>query len=248
MWSVCRRRRLASQASRMWRADSRDGLGQRSGPAKTLVGGTPFSPRPPPPGEPATDYRLGLAAAVQIGRVEEVHARFERVVHDGEAVGLVRLGAEVHRPEAQRAHPQAGSPECSVLHDTLLLAERPGPGGPTQADLRTVGDAEPRPLRRELGWSARAADQPWPVRADRSGLDIGGEKARPGEEGDELDREYLLGRRRQLLLAPPAVAGHDPALELGLPRIVDREPVHANHEEGVVLFEVLADQVEGRVL
>ncbi len=123
-------------------------------PVEDLGGEHDLLPPLPALGEPATDDRLGLAAAVDVGRVEEVDALFERRVHDGEAVGLVGPRAEVHRAEAQRAHPQAGSPECSVLHDTLLWLNGRTPCGPTEADAgrpthrrRPGGEAAPPPTR-----------------------------------------------------------------------------------------------------
>src|SRR5204863_2921426 len=77
------------------------------------------------PGEPAPDDRLGEAAAVavDVGGVEEVDAEVEGSVHD--PVTLVLLGlraasgllhAEVHGAEAERADPEAGTAEQSVVH------------------------------------------------------------------------------------------------------------------------------------
>ena len=48
MWSVCIRRRLSSQAMRMWRADKRPSLGQSDIAPNSFVARTTFSRRPPP--------------------------------------------------------------------------------------------------------------------------------------------------------------------------------------------------------
>src|ERR1700728_4607508 len=102
MWSVWRRRRLASQASRMCRADSLESLGQ-------LPATSPYTSL----GEPAAQDLLGLASSVAVGRVEEVDPFLERPVHDGEAVGFICLRTEVHRAETQRADEEPGSSEMA---------------------------------------------------------------------------------------------------------------------------------------
>ena len=124
MWSVCSRRRLASHASRMWRAESLRVVRPLAGdvavhlrrehdllaPAAALR-------------EPAADDLLGLAAAVAVGGVEEVDPALEGAVHDREAVGLARLRPEVHRAEAQRAHEQASTSEMAVVHGGTLCPD-----------------------------------------------------------------------------------------------------------------------------
>src|SRR5690606_34925296 len=66
-------------------------------------------------GEPAADDLLGASGvagpAVDVGGVEEVDAQFQRAVHDGEAVGLAGLGAEVHGAQADRADEHAAAAE-----------------------------------------------------------------------------------------------------------------------------------------
>ena len=66
--------------------------------------------------EPPADDLLGLGAAVDVGGVEEVHARLERRVHQLVARRLVGVGAEVHRAEAQGADAEAGAAEEAVIH------------------------------------------------------------------------------------------------------------------------------------
>src|SRR5439155_8073029 len=69
--------------------------------------------------QPAADDLLGhtLAAlpAVDVGGIEEVEAELERPVHDREALALRRLGAEVHRAEAEAAHLESRASELRVL-------------------------------------------------------------------------------------------------------------------------------------
>ena len=56
-------------------------------------------------GKPAPDNLLGDAlaflAAIDVGGIKEVDAQLDGFVHDGEGGLLIRLGAEVHRPQAQ---------------------------------------------------------------------------------------------------------------------------------------------------
>src|SRR5204863_8216220 len=98
-WSVCRRRRLASHASRMWRAESPPSFGHSLIGPNTFVASTTFSRRPPP--EPVPDDRLGgpgaLRSAVAVGGVEEVDAELDCAIHDHERVLLRSKLHEVHR-------------------------------------------------------------------------------------------------------------------------------------------------------
>src|SRR5690606_34478266 len=73
--------------------------------------------------EPAPDDLLSMAEiallaplTVAVGRVKEVDAEVERLVHDGEAVRLRGLRTEVHRAQAQRADLQAGASKVDVVH------------------------------------------------------------------------------------------------------------------------------------
>lgn len=71
-------------------------------------------------GEPGADDLLGAAlaggAAVGVGRVEEVDALVEGVVHDVVGGRLVGLGAEVHGAQAEAGDGKAGPAEVRVLH------------------------------------------------------------------------------------------------------------------------------------
>jgi hypothetical protein len=92
--------------------------------------GIPVNSVCPPPAlrQPAADDLLGdphaEMKAVDVGGVEEVDPLLQRLIHDREAVGLARLGAKVHRPQAQPTDLQAGAAERCVLHaaPAFLLA------------------------------------------------------------------------------------------------------------------------------
>ncbi len=75
--------------------------------------------------EPPADDLLGLGAAVDVGGVEEVHARLQRRVHQLVARRLVGVRAEVHGAEAQRADAEAGAAEEAVVHAGNLPRRRP---------------------------------------------------------------------------------------------------------------------------
>src|SRR5262249_40522939 len=81
-----------------------------------------------PLGKPSTDDLLGDALpglpAVHVGGVEEVDAVFEGPVHDGEAVGLARVRAEVHGAEAEAAHLEPGASEMRVVHGSSIVERR----------------------------------------------------------------------------------------------------------------------------
>ena len=101
----------------MCRADSLESLGQSPATSPyTLVASTTFSRRPPPLANHRPRICSVSPAAVAVGRVEEVDSFLERPIHDGEAVGLFGLRAEVHRAETQRADEEPRSSEMSVVH------------------------------------------------------------------------------------------------------------------------------------
>ena len=112
MWSVCSRRRLASHARRMWKADSRRSFGAES---HRLVDLRRQDDLVAAPGalQPTADDLLRdavalrhvgrLRPAIDVGGVEEVDAGLDRGVHDGDAGFLVRSESEPHRPEADAA-------------------------------------------------------------------------------------------------------------------------------------------------
>ena len=154
MWSVCSRRRLSSQAWRMWQRRQPRRVRPRVAAAVDLGGQHDLLPPAAALGEPAADDLLGLAAAVDVGGVEEVDAGLERRVHDLVAVGLVGLRPEVHRAEAQRADPQAGAAEVAIVHGRNL---------PTMAGSGTGvhGPAPPRSCHgsaRIVGTSVTTSD------------------------------------------------------------------------------------------
>ena len=79
--------------------------------------------------EPRAEDLLGpaavLAPAVHVGGVEEVDAVLVGLVHDRVRGGLVGLRTEVHRPEDEPGHAQAGPAEVGVLHtDSLPTVSR----------------------------------------------------------------------------------------------------------------------------
>ena len=71
-------------------------------------------------GKPAADDFFGdalaLLPAVDVGGVEEIDADFERLVHDGEAVGLGRLRTEVHGAETKIGNSETAATEVYVFH------------------------------------------------------------------------------------------------------------------------------------
>jgi hypothetical protein len=79
--------------------------------------------RKPAPDDLFGDALAGLPA-VDVGGIEEVNAQVEGFVHDDEAIGFGRLGAKVHRPEAQTGNFQAGAAQLREFHDFLLKMGR----------------------------------------------------------------------------------------------------------------------------
>jgi len=73
--------------------------------------------------KPAPEDVLGDAfadlPAVNVSRIEEVDAQFERLVHDGEGIGFAGLRAEVHRAETKAGHFQAGAAKLGEFHACL---------------------------------------------------------------------------------------------------------------------------------
>jgi hypothetical protein len=62
---------------------------------------------------------LGLAAGVDVGRVEEVDADVAAAEVHGAGRGLVSLAAERHRAEAQRRYLNARVAERSIFHGSF---------------------------------------------------------------------------------------------------------------------------------
>jgi hypothetical protein len=77
-------------------------------------------------GQPAPDNLFGNAftefPTVNIRRVEKVNAQFQRSIHDGKAVGLGGLRAEVHRAQRQAADFKAGTAKMGIFdsHDNKI--------------------------------------------------------------------------------------------------------------------------------
>jgi len=78
--------------------------------------------------QPVADDGLGGAIglrpwrnAVQLRRVEEIHALFERVIHLRERLGLGVLLAEGHGAEADDGHVDVGVTQLAVFHDESLM-------------------------------------------------------------------------------------------------------------------------------
>ena len=69
-------------------------------------------------GKRPADDLLGLSLRVHVGRVDEVDAGVECAVDDLDRCFVVGVspGTEHHRPEAQRAYLDTGSPKLSQLH------------------------------------------------------------------------------------------------------------------------------------
>ena len=124
MWSVCSRLRLASTARRMFRAESLSWLGQAVAVGAHVpvdLGGeddlvAAVAALREPGAEDLLGAALVLAPAVDVRGVEEVDARLQGGVHEGVAVALVGLGAEVHRPQDEAADLESGASELRVLH------------------------------------------------------------------------------------------------------------------------------------
>ena len=98
----------------------------------------------PAAGEGLADDGLRLARGVDVGGVDEVDARVQRVVDDPDAVVVVGVaaGAEHHGAEGQRADLHAGTPEGAVFRHpafTPTSPARPMPVWP--ASLSTVSNS-----------------------------------------------------------------------------------------------------------
>src|SRR5262249_22116815 len=129
--------------------------------------------------EPAPQDLLGdpLAQlpAVYIGGVEEVEAVLECPVHDGVAVGLGRLRPEVHRAQAQPAHPQTGATQIRVFHGANSAMDRAS--RPAGVSFPRAPRAPRRTARRPSSGRACGAWW-WPLRP-RSPRSCAGAAARP---------------------------------------------------------------------
>ena len=73
----------------------------------------------PAPSECLAHDLLGLAAGVDVGRVDEIDPRVERPVDDADAVIVIRVArcAKHHRAEAKRADAETGVPEGHVVRE-----------------------------------------------------------------------------------------------------------------------------------
>jgi hypothetical protein len=54
--------------------------------------------------------------SIDVCGIEEIHAEFERLVHDDGTVRFRRVVAEIHGAKAQSADLQAGAAELDVLY------------------------------------------------------------------------------------------------------------------------------------
>ena len=71
-------------------------------------------------GEPASDNLLSDTFAdlpsIDIGSIEEINAQVEGFIHDGVGIFLLRLWAEIHRPQAQSGNLKAGATKVGIFH------------------------------------------------------------------------------------------------------------------------------------
>ena len=77
-------------------------------PAVDFGGQDDFVASPAAGRQPPADYLFGFGfvrlAAVSVGGVEEMDPQFQRLIHDGMAVGFCGLRAEVHSAQTKRAY------------------------------------------------------------------------------------------------------------------------------------------------
>ena len=104
----------------------------------------------------AADDPFGLAVAVDVAQVDQVHAGVEGAFDDPACLVLGRHVAEVARAEAERRDLQAGAAEGAVLHRTGSL---PTVDPRAAAPDRTPGSAR-RPRRAETGSRRRSPSSP----------------------------------------------------------------------------------------
>ena len=111
--------------------------------------------------ERLADDALGVAAAVDLGGVDHVHAEVERALEDatGLDVGVLGAVAPVLRAELPRAEPDGREPVSVHLDEahaarSLRVSQAQMPRGPRPVDRRPHGDGGPEVV------AASAASEP----------------------------------------------------------------------------------------